>query len=194
MVRNVAMSIAAQQVFIGYGVKSIHAQLRTVWKHSVLVATLSHLVATRCREIETEEAFLAGLLHEVGKLYVLIRAKDHEDLLANEAAFNSIANEWHPRIGAKIAVDWGFDPALAAAIADHESCSLDADGPITLTLVVAVANYLAGAIESSHSQDDEALIESLPTFGALNLDKQTIAWTLAVSADELTNLQTAFGA
>jgi HD-like signal output (HDOD) protein len=123
---------------------------------------------------------------------MLMRAKDHDAFLENEAAFDSIAGEWQARIGAGIVRAWGFDEQLATAIADHEACDLIPDGPVTLTHVVAVANFLARALQDAH--DTEELLDDLPTFGALALDKQTLAWMLAVSADEIQNLQTAFGA
>jgi len=46
MVRNTAIAIAAQQVFIGYASEPIRTEVERVWRHSIHVASLSHLPPT----------------------------------------------------------------------------------------------------------------------------------------------------
>lgn len=190
MVRNVSLSLAAQQVFVGYAAKPIRSYLKEIWEHSIQVAMLGYLLARYTDAVESDEAFLAGLLHEVGKLYILIRAKDHPELLSNEAAFKGILADWQPQMGRAITSAWGFSEELTDAIGGHESCSLLCRSPASLTEVLAVANFLA--VRIGISKNDEAIAD-LPNFGSLNLDKQTLAWIIAVSADEVQALQQAFG-
>jgi HD-like signal output (HDOD) protein len=191
MVRNVSLSLAAQQVFVGYAAKPIRAYLKQIWEHSVQVAMLGYLLARYTDAVECDEAFLAGLLHEIGKLYILIRAKDHPELLRNDAAFKGILADWQPRMGRAITKAWGFSEELTDAIGGHESCSLICKSPASLTEILAVANFLAVRIGISKSDE---VIADLPSFGSLSLDTQTLAWILAVSADEVQVLQEALGA
>lgn len=191
MVRSVSISLAAQQVFLGYATKPIRPYLKEVWKHSIQVGTLAYLLARYSDAVENEEAFLAGLLHEVGKLYILIRAKDHPELFRNEAAFNAIVADWQAELGRAITRSWDFSDELSTAIGEHGSCSLRCGPQASLTEVVAVANLLAERI-GTQIDNDEALCE-LPNFGSLNLDPQTLAWVIAVSADEVHALQDAIG-
>ena len=97
MVRNVALSFAAQQVFIGYGSRPLRDLVSAVWRHSVHAAVVAHMLARVRTKFNADEAFLAGLLHEVGKLYILMRAKDDEPLASR--GFQSVLAAWHPRIG-----------------------------------------------------------------------------------------------
>jgi len=48
MIRNVALSFAAQQVFIGYGSRELRDHVTAVWRHSIHTAALAHML-TRVR-------------------------------------------------------------------------------------------------------------------------------------------------
>lgn len=191
MVRSVAISLAAQQVFVGYASKAIRPYLKEVWKHSIQVGTLAYLLARYSDAAENEEAFLAGLLHEVGKLYILIRAKEHPELFHDQAAFAAILAEWQAELGRAITRGWHFSDELSNAIGDHESCGLQCGPQASLTEVVAVANLLAERIGTRLDNDD--VLADLPNFGSLNLDPQTLTWLIAVSADEVQVLQDVIG-
>src|SRR5262249_14332410 len=139
MVRNVALSYAAQQVFIGYGSQRLRAFLTAVWQHSVHTAALAHMLARARTTLNPDDAFLAGLLHEVGKLYILMRVKDTLERVASEAAFQAVLEDWHPRLGRAVIEAWGLPHELAEAVGDHQTCALEAPEPPRLTEVVAVA-------------------------------------------------------
>jgi HD-like signal output (HDOD) protein len=192
MVRNVAMSIAAQQVFIGYGSKAIRPRLAEVWQHSVHVATLAHLLSAASDDILPEEAFLAGLLHEVGTLYILLRAKDHDALFANTEAFDAVLLAWKARMGAGIAAHWRFPDPLVAAVGEHDAVSLAAGPQPSLTEIVAVSNYLAERI--SAADNPAALLDDLPDLGTLALDPDMLEQLIAASSDDLKALQDALAA
>jgi HD-like signal output (HDOD) protein len=192
MVRNVVLSMAAQQVFIGYGTKAIRPMLEKLWRHSVLVAAVAHLVATRSKNVLPDEAFLGGLLHEVGGMYILMRAKDYPDLFEEQAAFQTVLQNMQSSIGAGIARSWEFPDDLVDAIEGHDSCNLICGSPASLTEIVAVANFLSERLEES--QNDDEFIEDLPSFGSLELDRDTLLWILAASSNEVGFLQTALEA
>jgi HD-like signal output (HDOD) protein len=189
MVRNLSMSIAAQQVFLGYSTRAIAPYVNEVWRHSIHVATLAHLLTTQTSDVSDEEAFLAGLLHEIGKLYILIRAQNHSDLFRDAHAFRAVLGDCQARIGAAIMRTWEFPEPLTNAVADHERSALECTKPVSLTDIVAVANHLAESFEAA--TDGNLLIETLPNFGALNLDRETIVWMISASATDAQFLQEA---
>ena len=189
MVRIVSVSLAAQQVFIGYAVESLRPYLEEIWRHSIRVAALGYLLAKRSGIGDAEEAFLAGLLHEVGKLYILMQAKDRMELFKSEAAFASIMAERHADIGHAIISAWEFSEDLATAIGEHEFCGLECGDQPSLTEMLAVANFLANRMESGLNEDE--MFENLPDFGALALDADTLDWMISASAEEVRVLQQA---
>jgi HD-like signal output (HDOD) protein len=180
MVRNVALSFAAQQAFIGYGSRPLRELVASVWRHSVHTAVLAHAVARSRTLINPDEAFLAGLLHEVGKLYILMRAQEHLQELITEEAFQSVLSAWHPRIGRAVIEAWELAPELASAVGEHETSRLAAPDPPTMTSIVAVANYLAE--HSEEACNDPDFHAKAPDFGALANDKASFD-TMIRSAD-----------
>jgi HD-like signal output (HDOD) protein len=191
MVRNVALSFAAQQVFIGYGNRSLRELVGAVWRHSVHAAVISHMLARVRAKLNADEAFLAGLLHEVGKLYILTQARDTVDVVASDAGFQSVLTAWHPRMGRAVIEAWELAPELAAAVGDHESCSLAVPEPPSLTGVVAVANYLAEHSEAACA--DPEFHARAPSFGALSLDKPTFDWLIRAADVDVRLLTISFG-
>jgi len=191
MVRNVALSFAAQQVFIGYGSQQLRTYLSQIWQHSVHVAALAHMLARVRTKLNPDEAFLAGLLHEVGKLYILMRAKDKLEVLASENAFQAVLASWHPRLGRAVIESWQLPSELAVAVGEHQSCALEAPEPPTITEVVAVANYLAEHSEEACS--DEQFFDKAPNLGSLAMDKATFDWLIRAGDVDIRLLMLAFG-
>ena len=191
MVRNVALSYAAQQVFIGYGSEPVRTFLTSIWQHSVHTAALAHMLARVRTKLNPDDAFLAGLLHEIGKLYILMRVKDKIEQLANEAAFQAVVAEWHPRLGRAVIESWGLSTELAAAVGEHQACALEAPEPPRLTHIVAVANYLAENSEAACA--DEQYFDKAPNLGALAMDKPTFDWLIRAGDVDVRLLMIAFG-
>ena len=191
MVRNVALSFAAQQVFIGYGSRPLRDLVSAVWRHSVHAAVVAHMLARVRTKLNADEAFLAGLLHEVGKLYIVMRAKDNVEVLASDPGFQSVLTAWHPRVGRAVIEAWELPPDLAAAVGDHESCSLEAPDPPTMTAVVAVANYLVEHSEAACA--DAEFHAKAPNIGTLAMDKPTFDWLIRAADVDVRLLTIAFG-
>ncbi len=191
MVRNVALSFAAQQVFIGYGSRELRDHIGAVWRHSILTAALAHMLARVRSTVDPDEAFLAGLLHEVGKLYILMRVKDNAEVLADAAAFQSVLAAWHPRLGRAVIEAWGLSEDLSAAVGGHEACGLKAEAPPSPMAVLAVANYFAEHAEAACA--DSEFHTKLPNLGALAVDRPTFDWLIRAADVDVRLLTLAFG-
>src|SRR5258706_5000422 len=191
MVRNVALSFAAQQVFIGYGSRELRDHVSAVWRHSIHTAALANMLARVRSQLDPDEAFLAGLLHEVGKLYILMSAKDDREVLTDEAGFQSVFAAWHPRLGRAVIESWELSEELAAAVGDHEACGLEAPDPPTPTAIVAVANYFAEHSEAACADPDYHA--KLPNLGSLAVDKPTFDWLIRPADVDVRLLMLAFG-
>lgn len=191
MVRNVALSLAAQQVFVGYGSRPLRDLVSGVWSHSIHAAVIAHALARVRTALNPDEAFLAGLLHEVGKLYILMRAKDIGPALQVDAALTSVLGGWHARVGRAVIEIWELPTELAVAVGEHESVSLEAGDPPTLTAVLGVANYLAEHSEAACA--DPEFHSKAPSFGTLDMDKRTFDWLIRSADVDVRLLAIAFG-
>lgn len=191
MVRNVAISLAMEQIFHGEAIKAVKPYLAELWLHSTKVAALAFILAKRAPQINADEAFLAGLVHAIGKLYVLMRAQNDPVLFDCEDALREIMGAWHTGIGRAIVESWNLSDDLAEAVGNHESHALEGSGPPTLTDIVAVANLIA-----NQQQDEiESPVDLSENFAChrLGLDANSCADILLESEEEIQNLRRSLG-
>ncbi len=189
LVLNVSLAVAVEQFSHGNKLSAARPYLEEVWRHSVQVAAIAHIVARQEARINADEAFLAGLLHAIGKLYILKRAQEHQDLFEHGRALEAIMAAWHAEVGRALIEHWEFSEELAAAVGDHESCDMDTFHPASLTEVVSIANRLANTLEAG--PDDEDLLDDTRTSRRLNLDQGKCAEIIRDSQEEIRALHQA---
>ncbi|HSG98976.1 MAG TPA: HDOD domain-containing protein, partial [candidate division Zixibacteria bacterium] len=131
-----------------------------LWEHSLASAIAARLIARTVRHPEVEECYLAGLLHDVGKLIFVQRfPNEYRELLRKSSADGAEliqleADEFnftHPQLGAALLREWSFPEVMSEAVSDHHvrvaSASSDCgEQQIPIAVVVRLANEIAGAI------------------------------------------------
>ncbi len=136
------------------------------WKHSIAVACAAELIAAGNPKLRVipEEAFLAGLLHDVGKLVlelVLPRSYQRVIELAHKRAADSSAFERavlgldHHTAGRRIAEHWGLPTALQNVVWLHaQPLAALAEGPDRNMIgVVTVAKAICRRLHLGWSGD-----------------------------------------
>jgi putative nucleotidyltransferase with HDIG domain len=144
----------ARRVVLSLAVRPLLYQPRpaTLWPHSVEVADLAEQLASRAGAIDPGEAYLAGLLHDVGRIALreapLFDAARLQGLAESGCpatyAEELILRTDHAELGARIAGEWRLPPPLIAAIREHHRPET-ATG--RLSHVLYLAEYLAGSNE-----------------------------------------------
>jgi HD-like signal output (HDOD) protein len=144
-------------------------KLRELWEHSLTVAAISHVLAAHFTRLAPEEAMLAGLVHGIGALPLLIRAGDYPGLLENEAALELALAKLHARLGTVLLEAWNFPAALQTVPAQHENLARDS-AQTDYVDVVTVAN-LQSYIGSEHPLA-QADWSKVPAFAKLGLSPE----------------------
>lgn len=189
MVRNAAMAVAMEQLLLAKEHNDIRNLMGQLWQHSIKVAAIAYTLAQQHESLNPDEAMLAGLVHDIGKLYIWTRAKTFPDFLCDVDALAEVTNQWHPVIGKLILENWGFQPEVLDAAEGHESLEDHGFGPPDLVSIVGVANVLSRVPEGI-VPDDPELFETA-AFKRLALDATSCEELLATAEENSKSLRSA---
>lgn len=188
-VRTAAVSFAIAQLRRAAELRHIAKELEELWQEATKVAALAYAVASRSG-VNADEAMLAGLLHNVGKIYILARAHRHDSLFKDRTALAQVLRDWHSNVGRAIVENWGFPEHIAEAIGEHENIDrVNDERDVTDVLTVAV--MMAGFF--GHEADLELNMQGVKSFWRLGLDNDKCVHVMRDCADEISALRTALG-
>jgi HD-like signal output (HDOD) protein len=188
-VRTAAVSFAIAQLRRASELRNIAEELERIWQEATLVAALAYSIASRCR-LNADESMLAGLLHNVGKLYILARANRHGSLFRDPPALAQVMRDWHANIGKAIVENWGFPEHIAEAIGEHENIDRSV-GHADVADVLTVAAMAAGFM--GHEVDFELNMQGVKAFRRLGLDNAKCADIMQNCGEEISALRSALG-
>ena len=192
MVRSAAITFAMAQIRLANSLKGLEPHLETLWKHSAYVAATCYTIARKFTTINPDEALLTGLLHGIGKLYILTRASGHPELFENPATLEQIMRDWHASIGKAILENWDFAEEIADAVAEHEDITRDHAGAIDLTDIVTVGNMMAAFADNPTNL--ELNMRGIRAFERMKVDGPKCVEVMRESREEITALRQALGA
>jgi HD-like signal output (HDOD) protein len=146
VVRSVAVAFAMRQLRKKetYG-PGAQAALEKSWKQSLDTASMCFVLAKQFTKVSPDQAMLTGLLHVLGRLYIVMRAQDMKEVTDKEVM--DVANHWHATIAKAILESWGLPEAMQTAIENQDDIETEFEGPVTLTDILISAKLLAPGIE-----------------------------------------------
>lgn len=193
-VKNLALSTAVLGS-LGKGNGSQALNMEGFWRHSICVGVMAKLIAKhRMVDVKLrDEYFMAGLLHDLGKIplnnrfadsYVeAIAVTDREHMPLYRAEERSLGLN-HEEAGKLIAESWKLDQAIMDVISFHhhqEDYTGDNRG---LVNAVIAANYFANAYEIGFSGDRYP--EQLPT---ATMEELGIDWDYLEGLEDSVNAE-----
>lgn len=169
-VRAIVTSLVMEQLYKTKTSEPIRQRLKALWQHSVKVAALAHVFARHARR-PTEEALLAGIVHDIGTLPVLVRADAHPELCRVPAVLDWIIEEMHPQIGAIVLRSWNFAEELISVAGEHENLMREHESEPDLVDLIIVANLHCGM--GTPNSKIKMPWDRVPAFAKLGLDPES---------------------
>jgi HD-like signal output (HDOD) protein len=191
MVRSAAISFAMAQIRNANKLAGLEHYLNDLWQRSTLVAAFAFVLARTCSKVNPDEAMLAGMMHGIGKLYVLTRATNHADLFADSTMLDGVIADWHASIGKAILENWEFSEEMATAVGDQDDHGNEEPGAPDLRDVLAIAILMA-----SYAADLVGLqvaLQNLPGAQRLGLTESKMTLVMTECAAEVAALNNALG-
>lgn len=142
-----------------------HFGIENLWNHSIKTGAIAKKVADKegADRYLADNAFMAGLLHDVGKLVLVsnvpekyeevIETKKDQNMTLNEAE-QSVFGATHADVGAYLTGLWGFPDAIVEAVAFHHRPEVCLSNDMIPLTYVHIANWLEHHGNGAGSMDD----------------------------------------
>ncbi len=159
-VRNIVLSTSVLKVFRnaeGNG----HFDCQKFWEHSIACAVCSRLIAQYMKSEHVEEIFVAGLLHDIGKLIHLQYLPEEFNLAVDLAADRNILlreaemevmGHTHAHSGGLLAKKWRLPQSIAQPIRFHHELSVVSQHILPVS-IVHLADILCRALQLGSGGD-----------------------------------------
>lgn len=181
-VRRLCLTIGATQLFVRDSERIDHV---VFWHHCLTVACVTKAVARAARgvAIDPEQAYIAGLLHEVGSLVLdqffdrlygaVFRVSQH-----GRNAIHEVEKEYlgidHGEIGGWLLQRWKIPPSLACAVRFHHEPSEAPEEYRNLCHVVHVADFVSSTNGLAGPGEEERYVVNAIAWADLGLDMSSL--------------------
>ncbi|MFO1346800.1 MAG: HDOD domain-containing protein [Rhodocyclaceae bacterium] len=192
-IRSLAMALTLDQVRHSQRMAPCRQLVNRLWERCVHVAALAYVVGRRLSSLPADEAMLAGIVHDLGRFYLLgVAAEHHPELLKDQATLVIALDELDRTAGRRLLEALGLPPTIVDAVAQRGVFG-GSMPPQSLSDVLFLACWLA---PSANPFEDTELRETARAQegAALGLDRQTIADFVTASGDEIYSIALALEA
>ena len=150
----------------GFNKQAQSFDMRSFWTHSFSVGAISRHIAQQIRYSDIEKAYLVGILHDIGKVFLVHYRKEEYGKMLNgikNTSFTTVEAEasyfgtTHCEIGHCLAQCWNFPPSYSDVISHHHHVE-KATEDVLLTAIVALADFYC----LSHYTADSIAQASVP--------------------------------
>ena len=185
--QNIKAVVLSLHLFDSYNSLGFpEAPVQGIWEHCLETAQLAEVL---CRKMQAREdatnAFLAGLLHDLGQLVLMENARDryrqvYQQAAAGRRPLQDLEQEMlglrSPEISAFLIELWGMPAAAAQAIVSHHAPWETAHAKFNAADALYIANILARRKHCPDQLETAALDENyLKSIGAAEIINDSLA-------------------
>jgi putative nucleotidyltransferase with HDIG domain len=161
-IRSLLLTTSVFDLFAGRNKKSKRDQEK-FWDHSLGCAVGAKVIGNYLRHDKIEELFVAGLLHDIGKIvemmylpdqFARVMAAANQENILMLTAEEKVLGYDHAEIGRLLAVKWNLPIKLEQVIAHHHQPAA-AGSFIMEAAVVHLADILCRALDMGYGGDNK---------------------------------------
>ena len=163
VVRDLVISMALKQIFTATS-PALDKQFRSTWSTGVGVAAISRMLAVNTKGLSPEQAMLAGLVHNIGVLPVLVMLEKQDEAIENDAELDQLLLVLQGPVGKLILDEWNFPAHLSDVVTECYNFTRQHSGPADYVDAVQVSLLQGGYASNANG--------NVPAFQKLNLDPE----------------------
>ena len=199
-VKNIAIAASLTKLFRG-GKICEGFDARALWDHCIATATASRLLADKAKLGKGDEAFLAGLIHDIGIMVeIQARRTDFAETVARAAAGGCTFREaeaatlgaTHEQFGSALCKLWKFPESFQHVAGFHHEPTLLPEGARQLAILVHVADHLGKRLGIGFSGDVEGDAADPALLAELKLTEADLDEVAAALPDAIAEAQGVF--
>ncbi len=111
-VRSIVISVVLRDLFHPDTVL-IKKTMKRYYEHSIRIGVICYVLAKHCKQYDPDRAFLAGLLHDIGVIPLLVIADKHSELSHKAGALDEVLSDLKGTVGSMLLHQWEFDVSYA---------------------------------------------------------------------------------
>ncbi|MGC1509570.1 HDOD domain-containing protein [Ketobacter sp. MCCC 1A13808] len=138
-------------------------RMDVLWQHSIEIAALSYVLAQNVKGLDPEQGLLAGLLHDIGVVPLLMYAHHYPNLMNNPQTLEKTIKDLKTELGPLILKRWGFNEEMVATATHSENWNYQHEGEPDFADLVIVAHLNQYMV----SEEKLARINKIPAFRRL---------------------------
>lgn len=165
--QNMVWATTAVETFSGLSANKVN--MAGFWRHSIFTAILARILARECNVLHPERLFVAGLLHDIGRLVIYHRfpeqveetwsvEKEHQldDVVTAERL---VLGFDHAELAAELLRHWKLSESLAVAVQYHHKPKETSEHALEVS-IVHMANVMAHALETGEEEELDTACEA----------------------------------
>lgn len=159
-------SLVMQQMFTPSN-KMLEEHFRKTWEHSINVSSISRALVTFTPHLNRDEAMLAGLIHQIGKLPIFMLVEKIPEFRDSPSRMSKLLEKAHPAVGKLIMDTWNFPEDLKLVASEYVNFQYDSGKKADYVDIVQVAflQSIAGTDHPASRVD----CSTVPSFAKLGL-------------------------
>lgn len=171
--RNVVSVILSENMFKTQN-KLLVKTMTRLWMHSLCVAYCNEHIAKELRLPQSDEYFVAGLLHDIGKLVIIhlldiaMKRGEINAKLINEDILMSLMKEYHNEFGVRLFKKWKYSDFFIQIAAFHNE-AMHIQDRLEVVVITYFSNLLSRKVGYSLVPHDEVLLNREELADALNM-------------------------
>lgn len=144
MLRNLIVASAMARLSV-FEKPALRKYLDEYWSHSREVAAICHVLARSQKHLNPDQAMLAGLVHDIGRLPLFLYV-EKKHIQPDATVMDILIRKCSARVGEQLLQTWEFPPELVEIPVAHEDIHRDTGNlRSSYADIVTVANMLTRA-------------------------------------------------
>ncbi len=165
--RSLSFSLSVRQLFHAKS-SLIKQQIKQVYEESIKVSALAYVITGKqARQLDPEQALLAGLLHKLGVIPILKYIDENPGLITSTQSLNKSLINLNVPISKLMFEHWHFDEVFLNVVESSGNWYRDSGKPVDYVDIIIAARLMY--LRNTDQLDDSIVLEQIPAVGKLDL-------------------------